>query len=143
MNVRIVLDDEKCLPFKKNQWDAGYDLRSNEEDFILLPGAKFCVHTGAKISVPKRHVGLVLPRSGMGTKYEVMLANTAGVIDTGYHGEIMIWLVNRGKEELEIKKYDRFCQFLILPILLYKFNIVNEMPESTRGDAGFGASGVS
>lgn len=143
MSLKIKLDDPRCEPYKKHKMDAGYDLRSNNDDFTLLPGAKVEVHTGVRVSIPPRHAGLIVPRSGLGIQYEVKMANTVGVIDSDYRGELIVWLINGGDKDLHIKKYDRFCQLIVVPVLIDVIRIVDELDHTGRGDGGFGHTGVN
>ena len=140
--IRVTLDTPECMPYKEHRWDAGFDLRSNNEDFIISPNEKVKVYTGVKIQIPVRHMGLILPRSGLGSKYEIGLANTAGVIDSEYRGEIIVNLVNRGGEDLEIKKYDRFCQLILVPVYITELRAVSTLEGTNRNARGFGSSGV-
>jgi dUTP pyrophosphatase len=136
-------DDDKCAPFKDSRYDAGWDLRSNNEDFTLKPGAKVEVDTGIKVAIPRYHVGIIAPRSGLGTKHRIGLANTIGVIDTEYRGPVKVYLVNDGHIDVEIKKYDRICQMLIIPVELQSMRKVGILTKTSRGDAGFGSTGDS
>lgn len=140
--LKVELLDKQCLPSKKNNSDAGYDLRSANENFELEPGEKIKVHTGIKVEIPHSCCGMIVPRSGLGTKYEVALANTVGIIDPLYRGEILVWLTNKGKDTLYLNKYDRFCQMLIVPVRLEPIRVVSQVRESRRGTNGFGSSGV-
>lgn len=140
--VRVSLDSPECEPFKKHITDAGWDLKSNMDDFTLFKGAKVKVGTGVRTAIPKGQVGLILPRSGLGTKYEIMLANTMGVIDSDYRGEIFVTLANKGNEDLKIHKYDRICQILFVPVNISKLRILSSLPDTKRGEDGFGSSGV-
>lgn len=140
--IRVTLESPECMPYKEHRWDAGFDLRSNNEDFIISPTEKVKVYTGVKIQIPVRHAGIIVPRSGLGSKYEVGLANTVGVIDTEYRGEIIVNLVNRGHEDLEIKRFERFCQLLIIPIYLTELRAVSSLSGTTRDSEGFGSTGV-
>lgn len=141
--IRIKIDNENCMPIKAHKWDAGWDLKSNNSDFTLKAGAKVKVHTGVAMDIPARNVGLVVPRSGMGTKFRVTLANDVGVIDSGYTGEIMCWLVNDGLQDVEIKRFDRICQIMILPVAMETLRPVDQLRNTDRGDNGFGSTGVS
>ena len=141
--TRIVLENEKCKPYKKHRFDAGWDLRSNNETFTICPGEKVKVYTGVKIAIPPKCAGLVVPRSGLGTSYRVTLANTIGVIDSEYRGEIIVWLINDGEEDLVIEKYDRFCQLILASINITPFEVVRSLPHTERGDGGFGHTGIS
>lgn len=140
--IKVSLDDPNCKPVKSNTTDAGWDLRSNNDDFTLFKGAKVKINTGVRVAIPKGQCGIILPRSGMGTKYRVGLANTAGVIDSLYRGEIIVYLINDGNEDIKIHKYDRFCQILFIPVNISNISIVSELPNSKRGENGFGSSGV-
>jgi dUTP pyrophosphatase len=130
------------MPYKSNSYDAGWDLRSNIEDFKLAKGGKIEVRTGVKFAIPKGQVGIIAPRSGLGVKHRVGLANTIGVIDSDYRGEIIVWLVNDGYEDIEIKRYDRFCQMLILPVNVQTLNVTPALAETARGENGFGSTGT-
>lgn len=132
---------------------AGMDLRCNlnlrkDQPFLLLkPEQSVTFGTGVRMVIPRGWVGLVLPRSGLGFKYEVMLANTAGVIDSDYRGEIMVKLVNRGKQDMTIEQYDRVVQIVIVPhwYMRHIQRVSQHEIESyttERGEGGFGHSGI-
>ena len=139
--TRIVLENKKCKPFKEHRFDAGWDLRSNNETFTILPGEKVKVFTGVKIAIPPKCAGMIVPRSGLGTKYRISLANNPAIIDSEYRGEIIVWVVNDGTEEVTIEKYERFCQLLVLSINITPFEEVKSLPHTERGDGGFGSTG--
>ena len=142
MAIRIKLESPECEPYKSNRWDGGWDLRSNNPDITIEPGQKVSIYTGVSMEIPVRHVGMLLPRSGLGTKFRLGLANTAGVIDSDYRGEIVAVVVNDGDEAIHINKYDRFCQLLIVPVRIDTFRIVEQLQNTERGTDGFGSSGV-
>ena len=138
--IRYTTDDENCAPYKKHRFDAGWDLRSNNETFTLFPEAKVIVDTGIKLGIPRKFVGLIMPRSGLGSKYRIGLANTVGVIDADYRGEVKVVLVNDGREEVVIEKYERICQLLIVPVELQSMRKVGLLDDTARGDGGFGST---
>jgi dUTP pyrophosphatase len=142
MSIRIALENENCEPYKGNRWDGGWDLRSNNPDITIEPGQKVKMYTGVKMEIPVRHIGMVVPRSGLGSKYRVGLANTVGIIDSDYRGEIIVNLVNNGEEPLTIKQFDRFCQIVVMPVRIDTFRIVEQLQGTERGEDGFGSSGV-
>jgi len=132
--------------------DAGMDLRSAAAyDIQLKPGEDYVFPTGLKIHIASdetplpEHFGLfgmIVPRSGLGFKHYTRLANTAGIIDSEYKGEIMVKIRNEGDSDLTIKRGERMCQMIFTPYLK-RVNLqpVNEFDgEDTRG-AGFGSSG--
>jgi len=142
MSIRIAIDSPECEPYKGNRWDGGWDLRSNNPTVTIDPGQQVKIYTGVKMEIPVRHVGLVLPRSGLGTEFRLSLANTAGVIDSDYRGEIIVHLVNYGNEPFVLNQFDRFCQLLVIPVRIDVFRIVDKLQDTGRGSDGFGSSGV-
>jgi len=140
--ITYTTDDDNCAPYKKYRYDAGWDLRSSGEDLILKPGAKIEINTGIKVAIPKGYVGLIVPRSGMGTKFRIGLANTVGVIDSDYRGDVKVFLVNDGHMEVEIKQYDRVCQMLVVPVELHSMRKIGLLRPTGRDTEGFGSSGV-
>ena len=140
--ISYTTEDDNCAPYKKYRYDAGWDLRSNNETFTLKSGAKVEIKTGIKVAIPKGYVGLLMPRSGLGTKYRIGLANTVGVIDCDYRGEVIVYLVNNGHTDLEIKQYDRVCQMLVMPVDLHAMRKVGVLRPTARDEEGFGSSGV-
>lgn len=142
MRLRVLLDDPDCMPYKKHKSDAGWDLRSNNEDFVLEKFDRAKIHTGVRLQIPPKHAGIVVPRSGLGTKMRVTLSNDVGVIDSDYRGEVIVNLVNDGNKDLEIKKYDRIAQLLIIPVLIADLEATDRLSRTDRGDNGFGSTGV-
>lgn len=142
MAIRIKLESPECEPYKGNRWDGGWDLRSNNPDITIEPGQKVKIYTGVSMEIPVRHIGMIVPRSGLGSKFRLGLANTVGVIDSDYRGEILVFLVNDGDEAVEIKQFDRFCQLIVIPVRIDTFRVVERLQGTERGEAGFGSSGV-
>lgn len=144
--MQIEVLDERCKPYVGSIGAAGLDLRANweevEDSRVLEPGSKTLVNTGIRCAIPVGWVGLVMPRSGMGSKFEITLANSVGVIDSDYRGEILAYVTNKGKEAFTLEKYMRFCQMVVVPHwdpnnILF----TNQLPDSSRGVSGFGSSG--
>jgi len=142
MAIKIKLENKECEPYKGNRWDGGWDLRSNNPDITIEPGQKVKVYTGVSMEIPVRHIGMIAPRSGLGSKFRLTLANTVGIIDSDYRGEIIVFLVNNGDEPVEIKQFDRFCQLMIIPIRIDTLRTVDSLQGTDRGEDGFGSSGV-
>jgi dUTP pyrophosphatase len=139
--IKITLDDPELEPYKEHRWDAGVDLKSNNDDVTLEPGEQVKIHTGVRAEIPARYMGLIVPRSGLGSKYRMQLANTVGVIDSTYRGEIMVNVYNNGDGNIYINKYDRFCQLIIVPILVANYRVVSQLSGTARGEGGFGSTG--
>jgi dUTP pyrophosphatase len=120
--------------------DAGVDLVSIEK-LILSGGERALVATGIAIAIPPGYGGFVQPRSGLAARFGITLTNSPGLIDSNYRGEIKIILQNTGHADFEIKPGDRIAQLVILPVEQAKFEEVDELPPSGRGEGGFGSSG--
>lgn len=120
--------------------DAGADLRSTVA-LTVAAGARALVPTGVSIALPQGYVGLVHPRSGLAIKHGITVLNTPGTIDAGYRGEISVILFNSSDIDFEVAVGDRIAQLLIQTVELAKFVAVEKLPETERGEAGFGSSG--
>ena len=105
-----LLSDKGTLPSKANRFDAGFDLYASE-NALIHPQERLLVSTDIAMAIPKGHVGLIWPRSGLAVKKGVDVF--AGVIDSGYRGEVKVCLYNSGSEILEVEEGDRIAQLLI------------------------------
>lgn len=121
--------------------DAGVDLSSVAE-ITLAPGERTLVPTGIAVAIPRGFGGFVQPRSGLAARHGITLTNSPGLIDSNYRGEINIILQNTGNDDFSISIGDRIAQLVIMPIEHAEFEAVEELPESDRGEGGFGSSGV-
>lgn len=120
--------------------DAGADLKSTET--LELPaGERALVKTGVRIAMPEGYVALVHPRSGLAAKHGITVLNTPGTVDAGYRGEIMVTLYNSSSETFHIERGDRIAQIVFQAVEIASFHPVTSLPESSRGDSGFGSSG--
>lgn len=99
------------------------------------------VPTGLAVAIPEGHAGLVVPRSGLAARHGIGIVNAPGLIDAGYRGEIKVLLVNHGDEPVSLEAGERIAQLVIVPVALADFVAVDELPESVRGDGGFGSTG--
>ena len=127
------------LPKKIHEEDAGYDLYSIEMTEIK-PGERKAVPTGLKFAIPGGFVGLIWDRSGLALNHG--LKTMAGVVDSGYRGEVKIVVVNLGKETIKIEPRTRIAQLLIQKIENFEIEETKDLGESPRGRKGFGSSGV-
>lgn len=135
------IDEKAIIPFKAHDGDAGMDLFSVEE-ITLEPMERKLIHTGIKIQLPKNTEAQIRPRSGLALKHGITVLNTPGTIDEGYRGEIGIILINFSKEEFKIEKGMKIAQMVIKPILDLEVEEVYELTETSRGQGGFGSSGL-
>ncbi len=135
------LRPEGRIPERAHPGDAGLDLVAAEAR-DLAPGARVAVPTGIAIAVPPGHAGLVLPRSGLARRHGVTLANSPGLIDAGYRGELLVVMINLGAEAHRVEAGDRIAQLVIAPIAMSRAVETSELPRSDgRGDGGFGSTG--
>ena len=136
MKVRIKKVREKAvIPKYAKPGDAGIDLTAVDRK---VEGMWITYYTGLAMEIPENHVGLLFPRSSV-YKTEQRLANSVGVIDSGYRGEIML---KYSRSMKEYKVGDRIGQIIILPYPQVEFEEVKELSETSRGSDGFGSTGV-
>jgi dUTP pyrophosphatase len=135
------LDPHAKLPTFARAGDAGLDLsaRVNAE---VGPGERAMIPTGVAVAIPEGHAGLVLPRSGLASRRGLTLANSPGLIDAGYRGEVTCAVVNLDRERaVSITRGDRIAQLVIVAVSAVEPAWVDELPPSERGEGGFGSSG--
>jgi dUTP pyrophosphatase len=118
------------------------DLRANEA-VELAPMQRFAVGTGIRVAIPEGYEGQVRPRSGLALRQGLSIPNAPGTIDADYRGEVKVILVNLGDEPILIRKGDRIAQMVICPVVRAELQISDTLPETVRGDGGFGSTGVT
>src|SRR6266487_6119256 len=124
------LRPEGSLPSAQHPGDAGLDLRA-AIDATVKPGERVMVPTGVAVAIPEGHAGLVLPRSGLASKRGLTLANSPGLIDAGYRGEVICAVVNLDPDSpVAIVKGDRIAQLVIVAIPQVAPGWVEDLPES-------------
>lgn len=126
------------MPTKNYHTDAGADLHANRDDIIPARDSVI-IGTGTKLAIPLGYVGLIWSRSGLSCKHKIETG--AGCIDYGYTGELLVHLHNLSDTPYAVHVGDKIAQLLVVPILLPKFEPVEELPEAERGVNGFGSSG--
>lgn len=138
--VLIVTNAE--LPSYAHPGDAGADLRSSEA-LVIPPGERRTVCTGVAIALPDGFVGLVHPRSGLAAKHGVTVLNAPGTVDAAYRGEIKVTLLNTDlQNSFNIAIGDRIAQLVIQSVERARFIQVERLPDSHRGEGGFGSTGL-
>jgi dUTP pyrophosphatase len=138
MKVKIKkVHPSAVIPSYAKVGDAGMDLTAV---IVEYGDTHITCRTGISIAIPAGHVGLLFPRSSV-YKTKQILANSVGVIDSGYRGEIMLKFT-RSSDELEYCEGDRVGQLIILPYPQIEFKEVKELSETNRGSGAFGSTGV-
>ena len=142
MEVLITrLDPDVPLPSYARPDDAGADLVC-AEDVDLAPGQRAVVGTGIAIALPAGYAAFVHPRSGLAARHGVTLVNAPGTIDAGYRGEIKVVLLNTDPATpVSFRRGDRIAQLVVQRVERAAFREAAALPDSARGDNGFGSTG--
>lgn len=140
MNVvkTVLLNSNAKLPTKNNPNDAGFDLYSIV-DIIIPSKQRKTISTGIALQMPEHFAGLIWPRSGLSVKQGIDVL--AGVVDSGYRGEIMVCLYNTSDEDVNIHIGDRIAQIVFQEIPRIIMETHESLDSSERGNKGFGSSG--
>ncbi len=133
---------EAQLPRYEHPGDSGADLVA-VTDYTLQPMQWFAVPTGLSAEVPMGFELQIRPRSGLALKHGVTVLNTPGTVDAGYRGEIKVILLNLGSVAFQINKGQKIAQLVVAPVAWGKFEEVDELSSSQRGNGGFGSTGIT
>jgi dUTP pyrophosphatase len=143
MQIKIINTSSHNLPHYETVASAGMDLRANISESILLkPLERAIVKTGLFIELPIGIEAQVRPRSGLAAKKGVTVLNAPGTIDADYRGEIGVILVNLSNEDFKIENGERIAQLVIAKHELAQWVEVETLSETSRGEGGFGSTGV-
>lgn len=140
IKVKLTLPNAKA-PQRAHPTDAGADLISPIDVVIPANGNQF-INLGIILEIPDSNVGLIFPRSGLGSKYGITLRNGTGVIDSKYRGELGGMFKNDSKEDFHIKVGDRIAQIVIVPISTSSFEVVDSIDMTDDRQGGFGSTGI-
>ena len=145
MNVTLQIERlDKTLPLPAYAYpgDAGLDLRATI-DITLAPFERALIPTGIRLAIPEGYAGFVQPRSGLALRVGLSQANTPGLIDSHYRGEVQVVAVNLDSgQAIEIKRGERIAQLVILQTPAVEIVECKELDSTERGEGGFGSSGV-
>lgn len=131
------------LPTYETEQSAGMDLTAAlEEAFDLEPGMRTLIPTGLSIALPKGYEAQIRPRSGLALKNGITVLNTPGTVDADYRGEIKVILANLGTETFTIERGMRIAQMVIAKHEQISWEKVDDLDETSRGEGGFGSTGV-
>ncbi|MFF1633304.1 dUTP diphosphatase [Leifsonia sp. NPDC058248] len=131
------------LPVYAHPGDAGADLCAAEA-VTLAPGQRHTVPTGVSIALPDGFAAFVVPRSGLAARHGITIVNSPGTVDAGYRGEIRVTVLNTDSSmPYDIAVGDRIAQLIVMPVTRATFVAVDRLPESHRGEAGFGSTGYT
>jgi dUTP pyrophosphatase len=142
LEVYVVKEQGVVLPGYATPASSGMDLRAHIDRPIVLGSLeRALVPTGIAVSIPEGFEGEVRPRSGLAINSGVTVLNAPGTIDADYRGEIKVILINLGNAPFQIKKGDRIAQIVFKKTVQVHWEEVEQLPETARGEGGFGSTG--
>ncbi len=131
------------LPSYATEHSAGFDLRAAIEDTVIIKSfQRVLIPTGFVFEIPQGYEGQIRPRSGLALKKGITLLNSPGTVDADYRGEVKVILINLGEEPVSIRRGERIAQMVISPISRVEIVEVEEVTETSRGEGGFGSTGL-
>ena len=136
------LSPEVELPSYKTQGASGVDLMAYIRSTIIIKPKTSClIPTGLSVAFSEDYEIQIRPRSGLAAKNNISVLNTPGTIDSDFRGELKIILFNHGNENFIINKNDRVAQMILNPTIKMELKETDELPETIRGEGGFGSTG--
>ena len=136
------LNSKVKLPSYKTDGSSGMDLMAFiDKPISISPQKSKLVPTGLSIAIPDNTEVQIRPRSGLAVKSNISVLNTPGTVDSDYRGELKVILYNHGNKEFIVNNEDRIAQMVLVPIIKAKFEEVENLPETIRGEGGFGSTG--
>lgn len=130
------------LPDYQTPHAAGMDLHAAlAEPTTLPPGDIQLIPCGFSMALPDGYEAQIRPRSGLAVKHGISMPNTPGTIDADYRGEVMVPLINLGRQPFTVERAMRIAQMIVAPVTRAQWSEVDDLPESQRGDGGFGHTG--
>ena len=135
---------ETPAPAYQSEDAAGMDLPAAlGESVTIAPGKRALIPTGWSFAIPPGFEGQVRPRSGLAMKHGMTVLNTPGTIDADYRGEVKVVLANFGDQDFVVRHGDRIAQLVIAPVAKAMLRVVTSLDTTTRGDGGYGSTGVA
>jgi dUTP pyrophosphatase len=142
--LRILGNEDIPLPSYASSGAAAVDLYAAIKKTLKLESnERTLIPTGIKLMLPDGYEGQIRPRSGIALKHGVTVLNSPGTIDPDYRGEIGVLLINHGNQPYQISRGDRIAQLIVAPLAQLDYKIVNSLPETGRGEHGFGSTGMN
>ena len=143
VQIKVVNKGNQPLPKYQTAQSAGMDLRANIDAPILIkPLDRKLIPTGLHIALPEGYEAQIRPRSGLAIKKGITVMNTPGTIDPDYTGDVGVILVNISNEDFVVQPGDRIAQMVINKFEQAKFEVVEELDETERGEGGYGHTGI-
>ena len=140
--MRVVLDKDAIMPTRAHATDAGYDLYACIDAPVeIKPHTTAKIGTGLAFALPEGYFAAIFARSGLAAKQGLRPANCVGVCDSDYRGEYIVALHNDTDLPQTVNPGDRIAQMAVLPFMALDFCLTDTLPDTLRGDGGFGSTG--
>ena len=143
--VKILIkktSEKVTTPKYKTEGSSGIDLSAFlDKKMIIKPNSSELIPTGLQVAIPEELEIQIRPRSGLAAKESIGVLNSPGTIDSDYRGELKIILFNHGTKDFVVNNGDRIAQMVLVPILKMEFEEVDSLPDTVRGQGGFGSTG--
>lgn len=141
--TRLPGNDDLPLPARMSTGASGFDLfAAVAEEVQIKAGERALIPTGIKIALPQGLEAQVRPRSGLALRYGITVLNAPGTVDADYRGEIKVVLINHGDEAFTVERGLRIAQLVIQEVPQIRWEEVDVLSETDRGDGGFGHTGI-
>ena len=142
VDLPVVAEEGASLPEYQSEEAAGMDLRAFlDAPITLQPGERVLIPTGLRVAIPVGYEAQVRPRSGLAVRQGLTVLNTPGTVDADYRGEIRVILVNLGQKPVTIEPGGRIAQMVLAPVVRARLRVVEQLPDTARGEGGFGHTG--
>ncbi|MEK9786979.1 MAG: dUTP diphosphatase [Candidatus Pelagibacter sp.] len=136
------LSSDVELPSYKTSGASGMDLMAHiKSPIIIKPKTSELIPTGLSVAFSEEYEIQIRPRSGLAAKNNISVLNTPGTIDSDYRGELKIIIYNHGNEDFTVNNSDRIAQMILTPVVKMELQETDELPETLRGEGGFGSTG--
>ena len=136
------INKEVITPKYKTDGSSGVDLSAFlDKEIVIKPNSSELIPTGLQVAIPEELEIQIRPRSGLAAKESIGVLNSPGTIDSDYRGELKIILFNHSNKDFIISNGDRIAQMVLVPILKMEFEEVDSLPDTVRGQGGFGSTG--
>jgi len=140
--VRTEDANDLPLPTRATPSSSGLDLYANvHSEIVIAPGERKLISVGIKIAIPHGYEAQIRPRSGLALRYGIGIPNAPATVDADYRGELKVILINWGEAPFVVCRGDRIAQMVICPVAIVAFTEAKSLPESIRGEGGFGHTG--
>lgn len=137
------IEEGASVPRQATPGSSGFDLRACVPEPSTIPaGSVRLVPTGLRVAIPEGYEGQVRARSGLALRHGIGVINGPGTIDSDYRGPLGVLLINLGETEFTVSDGDRIAQIVFTPVPSVELVEVRELPETGRGEGGFGHTGI-